>query len=164
MKLNLNTNVNDKITKIHKSIAKNLATSDYLVTQEMDTARTGVTLIPPVSMKDCKFVFDNSSYVAKCCRIKAQDIILNQLTLVNKDDPKYDKVVKKIQDNLVENIYELYNMLIDYYYAPFGAVEYATGRHRFKLKQIPVNTCEIIRVTIGSDEVYLLQQKKFRRM
>ena len=159
MKLNLNTNVNNKIINIHKSIAQNLATSDYLVTQEMDTARTGVTLIPPVSMKDCKFVFDNSSYVAKCCRIKAQDIILNQLTLVNKDDPKYDKVVKKIQDNLVENIYELYNMLIDYYYAPFGAVEYATGRHRFKLKQIPVNTCEIIRVNIGSDEVYLLEQK-----
>ena len=159
MKLNLTTNVDDKILEIHKSVATNLKTSDYLVTQEMDTAMTGVTLIPPVSMRDCKYVFDNSSYVAKCCRIKAQDIILNQVTLVNKDDSKYDAVVKKIQDNLVENIYELYYMLIDYYYAPFGAIEYATGRHRFKLKQIPANTCEIIRVPVGQDEVYLLQQK-----
>ena len=159
MKLNLNTNVNNNITKIHKSIATSLKTSNYLMTQEMDTARTGVTLIPPVSMSNCKYVFDNSSYVAKCCRIKAQDIILNKLTLVNIDDSKYDTAVKKIQDNLIENIYELYNMLIDYYYAPFGALEYAVGKHRFKLKQIPVNTCEIIRVNVGQVKVYLLEQK-----
>ena len=159
MKLNLNTNVNDKITKIHKSIAKNLESSDYFVAKDTDTATIGVELKPPVPMSDCKYVFDNSSYVAKCCRILAKDIILNKLTLVNDDDPKYDEVVKKIQDNLIENIYELYYILIDYYYAGIGAIEYAHGVHRFKLKQIPINTCKIIRVQVGRDEVYLLQQK-----
>lgn len=159
MKVNLKTNVSDAIQKIHKSIAKSLESNDYIVSQDVDTATIGVELKPPVSMADCKFVFDNSSYVAKCCRIKAQDIILNKLTLVNADDPQYDVIVKKIQDNLIENIYELYNMLIDYYYAPFGAIEYAHGRHRFKLKQIPVNTCRIIRANVGNSEVYLLKQQ-----
>jgi len=159
MKLNLKTNVNNQITKIHKSIATSLRSNDYLVAQNTDTATMGVELKPPVTMADCKFVFDNSSYVAKCCRIKAQDIILNKLTLVNMDDSAYDTVVKKIQDNLVENIYELYHMLIDYYYAPYGALEYAHGVHRFKLKQIPVNTTSIIRAKVGSSEVYLLKQQ-----
>ena len=47
MKLNLNTNVNDKITKIHKSIAKNLESSDYFVAKDTDTATIGVELKPP---------------------------------------------------------------------------------------------------------------------
>ncbi len=158
MKVNLQNNVNNQITKIHKSIATSLKSSDYLVGKDTDTAQTGVVLTPPVSMRDCKYVFDNSSYVAKCCRILAKDIILNKITLVNADDPKYDEVVSKIQDNLVENIIELYNMLVDYYYAPYGAIEYATGKHRFKLKQIPVNTTEIIKARVGKDEVYLLKQ------
>ena len=159
MKLNLNTNVNDEILQIHKSIASNLKSSDYFVAQDEDTARIGVELKPPVPMADCKFVFDNSSYVAKCCRILAKDIILNKLTLVNDDDPKYDNAVKKIQDNLIENIYELYYILIDYYYAGIGAIEYATGKHRFKLKQIPINTCKIIRIELNGSNYYLLQQK-----
>lgn len=159
MKLNLRTNVNDTITKIHKSIANSLKSSNYLIADDTDTAQIGIELTPPVSMNDCKYVFDNSSYVAKCCRILAKDIILNELTLINVDDPKYDLVVQKIQDNLIENIMEIYNMLVDYYYAPYGAVEYATGTHKFKLKQIPVNTTKIIRTNAGGKEVYLLKQQ-----
>ena len=159
MKVNLKKNVNENILKIHKSIAKNLKSSDYFVTKDEDTAKVGIELKPPVSMSDCKYVFDNSSYVAKCCRILAKDIILNKLTLVNADDPKYDDVVKKIQDNLTENIYELYYILIDYYYAGIGAVEYAHGKHRFKLKQIPINTTSIIRANVNGAEVYLLKQQ-----
>ena len=109
-------------------------------------------------MADCKYVFDNSSYVAKCCRILAKDIILNKITLVS-NEGKYDIVVKKIQDNLTENIMELYYMLIDYYYAGIGAVEYATGVHKFRLKQIPINTTKIIRVTLQGNNYYLLEQK-----
>ena len=159
MKLNMNTNVNDKISKIYKSIANNLQSSEYFVEKDIDTATSGIKLKPPVSMADCKYVFDNSSYVAKCCRILAKDIILNKITLVNKDDPKYDGKVQTIQDILIENVNELYNMLIDYYYAPFGALEYAYGKHRFKLKQIPVNTCDIIKVNIKGKEHYLLEQR-----
>ena len=159
MKINLQTNVNNTITNIHKSIAESLKSSRYLISKDEDTATTGIELKPPVSMNDCKYVFDNSSYVAKCCRILAKDIILNELTLVNIDDPKYDIPVQKIQDNLIENIMELYNMLVDYYYAPYGAVEYATGKHKFKLKQIPVNTTKIIKAKQGRQEFYLLKQQ-----
>lgn len=159
MKVNLKPTVSNRIDHIYKSIANNLKNDEYFVAQDNDTATNAIELKPPVSMADCKYVFDNSSYVAKCCRILAKDIILNKVSLVNADDPKYDEPVKKIQDYLIENIRELYNMLIDYYYAPFGAVEYAHGKHKFKLKQIPANTCKIIKVKYQNKGYYLLQQK-----
>ena len=118
----------------------------------------GIELKPPVPMSDCKFVYDNSSYVAKCCRVLAKDIILNKITLTSATEEN-DNVVQKIQDNLVENVVELYNMLIDYYYAGIGAVEYAYGKHRFSLKQIPINTTKIIRINIQGNEYYLLKQQ-----
>ena len=158
MKINLRTNVNNSILTIYKSIAQTLKSSNYFIGKDTDTATTGIELKPPVSMTNCKYVFDNSSYVAKCCRILAKDIILNELTLVNVDNPKLDGVVQKIQENLTENIYELYNMLIDYYYSPYGVVEYAHGVHRFKLKQIPSNTTSIIRANYQNNEYYLLKQ------
>ena len=159
MKLQIRNTVDNNIINIKKSIADNLRNTELFQSESEDTATSNVTLKPPVSFSDCKYVFDNSSYVAKCCRIKAQDIILNTLTLVNESDAKYDTVVQKIQSNLVENITELYFMLIDYYYAGLGVIEYAYGTHKFTLKQIPVNTTSIIRVTYQNQDYYLLQQK-----
>lgn len=158
MKLQLQTNINTGISNIYKSIAESLKSNNFFVGEKEDTATYGIELKPPVPMKDCKYVFDNSSYVAKCCRILAKDIILNQLTLISENEEN-DKVVKKIQDNLIENIMELYYMLVDYYYAGIGAVEYATGKHKFKLKQIPINTTKIIRVNYKGNEYYLLEQR-----
>ena len=158
MKLQLQTNINTGISNIYKSITESLKTNSFFVGEKEDTATYGIELKPPVPMKDCKYVFDNSSYVAKCCRILAKDIILNKLTLIS-DNEENDKVVKKIQDNLIENIMELYYLLVDYYYAGIGAVEYATGKHKFKLKQIPINTTRIIRVNYKGKEYYLLEQK-----
>ena len=158
MKLQLQPKVNQSIRNIHKSVAESLKNATYFLSDKEDTAKNGIELKPPIPMKDCKYVFDNSSYVAKCCRVLAKDIILNQLTLISTEET-YDVVVKKIQDNLIENIMELYNMLVDYYYAGIGAVEYATGKHRFKLKQIPINTTRILRVTFQNKEYYLLEQK-----
>lgn len=158
MKLQLQPKVNQSIRNIHKNVAESLKNATYFLSDKEDTAKNGIELKPPIPMKDCKYVFDNSSYVAKCCRVLAKDIILNQLTLISTEET-YDVVVKKIQDNLVENIMELYNMLVDYYYAGIGAVEYATGKHRFKLKQIPINTTRILRVTFQNKEYYLLEQK-----
>lgn len=158
MKLQLQPKVNQSIRTIHKSVAESLKNTRYFTGEKEDTARNGIELKPPIPMKDCKYVFDNSSYVAKCCRILAKDIILNKLTLISKDEG-YDIVVKKIQDNLIENIMELYYLLVDYYYAGIGAVEYATGKHRFKLKQIPINTTRILRVNYQGNEYYLLEQK-----
>lgn len=159
MKLQIRNTVDNNIINIKKSIADNLKNTELFQSESEDTATNNVTLKPPVPFSDCKYVFDNSSYVAKCCRIKAQDIILNTLTLVNESDAKYDTVVQKIQSNLVENITELYFMLIDYYYAGLGVIEYAYGTHKFTLKQIPVNTTSIIRVTYQNQDYYLLQQK-----
>ena len=158
MKLQLQTNINTGISNIYKSITESLKTNSFFVGEKEDTATYGVELKPPVPMKDCKYVFDNSSYVAKCCRILAKDIILNKITLIS-DNEENDTVVKKIQDNLIENIMELYYLLVDYYYAGIGAVEYATGKHKFKLKQIPINTTRIIRVNYKGKEYYLLEQK-----
>lgn len=159
MKLQIRNTVDNNIINIKKSIADNLKNTELFQSESEDTATNNVTLKPPVPFSDCKYVFDNSSYVAKCCRIKAQDIILNTLTLVNESDAKYDTVVQKIQSNLVENITELYFMLIDYYYAGLGVIEYAYGTHKFTLKQIPVNTTSIIRVNYQNQDYYLLQQK-----
>lgn len=159
MKLQIRNTVDNNIINIKKSIADNLRNTELFQSESEDTATSNVTLKPPVPFSDCKYVFDNSSYVAKCCRIKAQDIILNTLTLVNESDAKYDTVVQKIQSNLVENITEVYFMLIDYYYAGLGVIEYAYGTHKFTLKQIPVNTTSIIRVNYQNQDYYLLQQK-----
>lgn len=158
MKLQLQPKVNQSIRTIHKSVAESLKNTRYFTSEKEDTAKNGIELKPPIPMKDCKYVFDNSSYVAKCCRILAKDIILNKLTLISKEE-KIDGVVKKIQDNLTENIMELYYLLVDYYYAGIGAVEYATGKHKFKLKQIPINTTRILRVNYQGNEYYLLEQK-----
>ena len=159
MKLTIKNTVNQKIIDIRKSISNNLKSNDYFVSENKDTATTTIELKPPVPMADCKFVFDNSSYVAKCCRILAKDIILNNVTLVNNDSSDYDEKVQKINDYLMENIYELYNMLIDYYYAGIGACEYAYGNHKFSLKQIPINTTKIIKIKLNGKEHYLLKQQ-----
>ena len=158
MNINFTNKTNNELLRVQKSVANNLKSADYFVAESTDTATMGVELKPPVPMADCKYVFDNSSYVAKCCRVLAKDIILNEITLTS-DSAENDTVVAKIQDNLVENIVELYNMLIDYYYAGIGAVEYAFGKHRFSLKQIPINTCKIVRVRIDGAEHYLLKQQ-----
>ena len=113
MKLEFKSQVDGGIASIMKSIANNLRYKDRFVASNNDTAQVGIELKPPVSLLNCKYVFDNSSYVAKCCRILAKDIILNQLTLVNKSDKKYEEVIAKIEENLKEYITELYYMLID---------------------------------------------------
>jgi len=159
MNLQFKSPINKEIVTSYKSVADNLKKDKYFLGTENDTATSTLELKPPVSFEDCKYVFDNSSYVAKCCRIKAQDIIYNDLTLVNEDDIKFDGKVQTIEDNLLENIDELYNFLVDYYYAGLGVIEYVFGKHRFSLKQIPVNTCKIIRVKINNEDYYLLQQK-----
>lgn len=159
MKLQLARTIDDKIVNISKSIANNLENNAMFVSDKKDTASNVSVLQPPISFKDCEFVFLNSSYVAKCCRILAKDIVLNNITLSSNDDTKHDSTIQKIEKNLLENITEIYNMVIDYYYAGLGVCEYAYNETSFSLKQIPVNTCKIIIVRIGQRDYYLLEQK-----
>ena len=155
--------VDAEIIQVQKSIADNLQNKDLFQSDTQDTAEQGMELKPPISMKDCLYVFKHSSYVAKCCRILADDIIFNDLTLTMDtiDEPTEAQVnqVKKINEFLNDSIDELHNMAIDYNYAGWGACEYTWNNVRFRLRQIPIHTCKIVRTTVQENEVYLLKQQ-----
>lgn len=160
MKLNIGTKIDSRIQGVYKSINKNLKDAFLFESETTDTVQIGTELKPPVPMADCKHVFDNSSYVAKCCRILSKDILLNKLSLTNETgDPDNDNIISKIEEIINDNIDELSNMGIDYYYAGIGVCEYAYDAHKFKLKQIPVNTIKIIQITINNKPYYLLKQQ-----
>lgn len=151
-----------EIIRIQKSISDNLKNQGKYIGEKKDTADQSITLKPPVPMKDCLFVFQNSSHVAKCCRILAADIIYNDITLTpsNPDADEHTiNQVQKIQEYLLQNLDEIYNLAVDYYYAGWAALEYSWGNTSFTLKQIPIFTCDIIRVTLEGRDYYLLKQK-----
>ena len=151
-----------EIIRIQKSISDNLKNQGAYLSEKKDTADQSITLKPPVPMKDCLYVFQNSSHVAKCCRILAADIIYNDITLTpsNPDADEHEiNQVQKIQEYLLQNLDEIYNLAVDYYYAGWAALEYSWGNTSFTLKQIPIFTCDIIRVTLEGRDYYLLKQK-----
>lgn len=156
-------NLNCEAVKVEKSIASDLKNKNLFVSVDKDTADSGVELLPPVSMRNCLYVFENSSYVAKSARILANDVLFNNITLssnnLTDDDNVLKEQVKQIQEYLMSNIDELYNLAIDYYYSGWGAIEYVWNNTQFSLKQIPIYTCKIKRVTINKEQVFLLEQK-----
>lgn len=155
--------VDNELLTVQKSIANNLQNKKLFISENKDTATSTVELYPPIPMNDCLYVFENSSHVAKCCRILAADIIYNDITLTidTLDEPEESKVnqVRKINEYLNDNIDELYYLAIDYYYAGWAAIEYIWNNTRFKLQQIPIHTCKIIREDIHGYKVYLLKQQ-----
>lgn len=155
--------VDPELVAIKKSIANNLENKDLFQSTNKDTADSTTELKPPIPMESCLYVFQHSSHVAKCCRILADDIIYNDITLTlnSIDEPPENLVnqVKKINEFINENIDELHNMAIDYYYASWAVMEYTWNNVRFKLKQIPVHSCKVIRTTVQDMEVYLLKQQ-----
>ncbi len=58
--------VDKEIATIEKSISNNLKNKKIFQSEKQDTATTGVELKPPIPMRDCLYVFENSSHVAKC--------------------------------------------------------------------------------------------------
>lgn len=155
--------VDNEILNIQKSISSNLQNKTSFQSENVDTAENIVELKPPIPMKDCLYIFENSSFVAKCCRVLADDIIYNDiiLTINSKEEPSEKLVnqVKKINEFINENLDELHNLAIDYYYAGWGAIEYTWDNTKFSLKQIPIHTCKIVRVTQGQDSFFLLKQQ-----
>ena len=155
--------VDSRILNIEKSIANNLQNKNLFQSDNKDTADNVIELKPPIPMKDCLFVFENSSHVAKSCRILAADIIYNDITLTldQIEEPSEHLVnqVNTINTFIHDNIDELYNLAVDYYYAGWCAMEYTWNNVRFKLKQIPIHSCKIIRVQIHDSTVYLLKQQ-----
>ena len=156
-------NLNCEAVNVEKSIASDLKNKNLFTSVDKDTADNGVELIPPVSMRNCLYVFVFISYVAKSSRILANDVLFNNITLssndLNDDDSVLKEQVKQIQEYLMSNIDELYNLAVDYYYSGWGAIEYVWNNTQFSLKQIPIHTCKIKRVTINNEQVFLLEQK-----
>ena len=156
-------NLNCEAVNVEKSIASDLKNKNLFVSVDKDTSDNGVELLPPVSMRNCLYVFENSSYVAKSARILANDVLFNNITLsssdLNDDDSVLKEQVKQIQEYLMSNIDELYNLAVDYYYSGWGAIEYVWNNTQFSLKQIPIHTCKIKRITINKEYVFLLEQK-----
>ena len=127
----------NEIIAVKKSIAENLKNKNTFQSVNTDTAGNHIKLIPPVSMRNCYYVFKESSHVAECSRILADDIIYNEITLtpsIDEPDEHLINQVTKINDFLNSNIDELHNLLIDYNYAGWGAVEYVWNTTSFKLK------------------------------
>lgn len=156
--------VDKEVASIEKSISNNLKNKKLFTSEKQDTATQGVELKPPIPMRDCLYVFENSSHVAKCCRILASDIIYNEITLTPTTEEPSEKLtnnITAIKEMLDENIDELYNIAVDYYYAGWCAMEYVWDNTRFSLKQLPIHTCSIIRTPVQGQqgEVYLLKQK-----
>ena len=155
--------VDPEITKVYKSINNNLKNKDVFKSDNPDTANTGaVEILPPVPMRECFYIFKESSHVANCCRILASDIIYNTITLTpatENPDEHIVNQVNKINEYLNKNSEELRNLLIDYLYAGWGALEYAWNNTEFKLQQVPIHTCSIIQVEVNNTQVYLLNQQ-----
>ena len=155
--------VDNELLAVQKSIANNLRNKNVFKSENKDTAENAVELHPPIPMRDCLYVFENSSHVAKCCRILAADIIYNEITLTpdvdGEPDEKLVNKVSKINGFLNDNTDELFNLFVDYYYAGWCAMEYSWDNTKFKLQQIPIHTCSIIRIKVEGVEVYLLKQR-----
>lgn len=154
--------VDRDLAEIKKSIAENLKDKNSFQSVNEDTAVNTVELKPPIPMRDCVYVFKESSHVAKCSRILADDLIYNTITLTPLNDEPDEHLinqVNKINEYLQKNVDELHNLLIDYNYAGWAAMEYVWNNTEFKLHQIPIHTCVIIRTNIQGQEVYLLKQK-----
>ena len=154
--------IDPELTYIHKSIATNLKDKEVFESVNEDEASNNIELKPPIPMKTCLYIFKESSHVAECCRIQADDLIYNTITLTPNIDEPNDNIVnqvKKINEYLNKNISELHNLLIDYGYAGWAALEYVWNNTEFKLQQIPIHTCSIIRITLHNSNYYLLKQK-----
>lgn len=152
-----------EVAKVQKSISDSLKNKSLFESDKVDTADNSIELKPPISMQNCLYVFKNSSHVAKASRILAADVIYNEITLTldTLDDPDEHEInqVKKINDYLNENIDEIYNMAVDYNYAAWCAMEYVWDNTRFKLKQIPVHTCKVVKINLNGEDIYLLKQQ-----
>lgn len=146
--------VDQDLTRIMKSVSTSLENASKFVASNVDTAGNTVELKPPVPMSDCKYVFDNASFVAKCCRILAKDILLNNIILETES-----KDLTSLNENLEDYKTELYFTAIDYYYAGIGAFEYIVTSTGFMIKQIPIHTTKIIQIEIDGEKTYLLKQQ-----
>lgn len=156
--------VDTELSNIRKSISDNLKNKNLFESVNKDTASNTIELKPPVPMNICLYVFENSSHVAKCSRILAADIAYNTITLTYNDiiehSSKEINQLKQINEFILDNIDELYYLLVDYNYAGWCAMEYTWNNTSFNLQQIPIHSCSVIQVQLPSNtKVYLLQQK-----
>lgn len=153
-------NVNSKLSEVVKSVSNNLQNSDKFIGKKLDEADDLLVLKRPISAADAKYIFDNATYVATCSQILAEDTIMNEVTLTVEEDADdtTKQIVEQIQEYLLDNIDEFYNMAVDYNYSGFAAMEMTDDGSRFTLKQLPSNTLDVVQVTEKRNKFYLLRQ------
>lgn len=153
-------NVNSKLSEVVKSVSNNLQNSDKFIGKKLDEAEDLLVLKRPISAADAKYIFDNATYVATCSQILAEDTIMNEVTLTVEEDADdtTKQIVEQIQEYLLDNIDEFYNMAVDYNYSGFAAMEMTDDGSRFTLKQLPSNTLDVVQVTEKQNKFYLLRQ------
>ena len=153
-------NVNSKLSEVVKSVSNNLQNSDKFIGKKLDEGEDLLVLKRPISAADAKYIFDNATYVATCSQILAEDTIMNEVTLtVDEDaDDTTKQIVEQIQEYLLDNMDEFYNMAVDYNYSGFAAMEMTDDGSRFTLKQLPSNTLDVVQVTEKQNKFYLLRQ------
>ena len=153
-------NVNSKLSEVVKSVSNTLQNSDKFIGKKLDEGEDLLVLKRPISAADAKYIFDNATYVATCSQILAEDTIMNEVTLtVDEDaDDTTKQIVEQIQEYLLDNIDEFYNMAVDYNYSGFAAMEMTDDGTRFTLKQLPSNTLDVVQVTEKRNKFYLLRQ------
>jgi len=153
-------NVNSKLSEVVKSVSNNLQNSDKFIGKKLDEGEDLLVLKRPISAADAKYIFDNATYVATCSQILAEDTIMNEVTLTADEDADdtTKQIVEQIQEYLLDNIDEFYNMAVDYNYSGFAAMEITDDGSRFTLKQLPSNTLDVVQVTEKQNKFYLLRQ------
>lgn len=154
-------NVNNTLSQVVKSVSNNLQNADKFLGKKLDEGENVLVLKRPISSADAKYIFDNATYVATCSQILAEDTIMNDIKLTPVDKEASEEtqyVVEQIQEHLLDNIDELYNVAVDFNYSGFGAMEINTDSNKFTLKQLPSNTLAVIQLTEKSNKFYLLRQ------
>ena len=70
--------VDNELLSIHKSISDNLKNKDIIQSVNKDTAENSIELHPPISMQNCLYVFQKSSFPALClllCMLKLLKVL-----------------------------------------------------------------------------------------
>lgn len=153
--------INQKLSQVVKSVANNLQNSDKFIGKKLDEEENLTVLKRPISASDAKYIYDNATYVATCSQILAEDTIMNDITLTPVDEEATDenkKIVEQINQYLLDNIDEFYNMAVDFNYSGFAALEVTDDGTRFTVKQLPSNTLDVVQVTEKKNKFYLLKQ------
>ena len=125
-------------------------------TVKIDTAENSNMLKPLIPVTVAKQLIYSNDVLEKCIRTLSQDTILSEMKFMNLDGEEAPSNVIDFWN--VENIYQLYLAVQEYYSYGFGACEiiYNEKKEPKKLAQIPAESLYIKKEQYRNDEGELL--------